>query len=98
MFKQLITAMVITMATATGALAAVKGETVEYKTAEGKIMQGYIAYDDAVKTPRAGVVISHDWMGLGDFAKGQVSRCAPICGRLGHGTRCSCGCCSGCRC
>lgn len=42
--------------------------TVEYK--DGDVtLKGYLAYDDAVKTPRPGVIVVHEWWGLTDHMK-----------------------------
>jgi dienelactone hydrolase len=48
---------------ATSALAKVHGETVEYSEG-GTALEGYLAWDDADKEARPGVVVVHDWMGL----------------------------------
>ena len=50
------------------AQAAVKTEVVTYK--EGKTeLEGFIAYDDSIKTPRPVVLIVHQWMGLSENEK-----------------------------
>jgi dienelactone hydrolase len=51
------------------AMAEIKTKSVEYQTKDGKAMQGYMAYDDTVKSPQPGIIIVSDWMGLGKFAK-----------------------------
>ena len=50
-------------AMATPAEAAVQGKTFEYQDGD-TTLQGYLAYDDAVKTPRPGILLVHDWMGV----------------------------------
>lgn len=48
--------------------AAVKTEVVNYK--DGKTdLEGFIAFDDSVKTPRPAILIVHQWMGLGENEK-----------------------------
>ncbi len=69
--------------------AAVKTEVVTYQ--EGNTtLEGYVAYDDAVTGPRPGIVVVHQWMGLGDYEKkraqmlaelGYVAFCADIYGK-----------------
>ena len=51
-----------------GVKAKVKIEPVEYRQGS-TVLEGYIAYDASVKTPRPGVVIVHDWMGVSDYVK-----------------------------
>ncbi len=50
------------------ALAAVIGKDVSYKAGDTD-MKGYLAYDDAVKGKRAGVLVVPEWWGANDYAK-----------------------------
>jgi dienelactone hydrolase len=76
-------------ATLVSAGAAIKTESIEYKSGD-TTCEGFLAYDDAVKTPRPGVLIIHQWKGLGDYEKkraemiaglGYVAFCADIYGK-----------------
>ncbi len=68
---------------------AVKTEVVEYQ--EGStVLEGFLAYDPDRPLPRPGVVIVHQWRGLGDYEKkraemlaelGYVAFCADIYGK-----------------
>ncbi len=53
--------------------------TVEYKQGD-TILEGYLAYDDAVKGKTPGVLVVHEWNGLGDYVKKRVEQLA----RLGY--------------
>jgi dienelactone hydrolase len=55
--------------------AAMKTETIEYP-AQGAIMEGFVAYDDAKKEPMTGIIIVPDWKGVGDFAKEKAKKLA----------------------
>lgn len=55
--------------------AAVVGKTVEY-VADGVKMKGYMAYDDAIKGKRPGVLVVHEWWGLNDYAKKRADMLA----------------------
>jgi dienelactone hydrolase len=57
------------------ALAAVVGKPVVYK-ANGLSMNGYVAYDDAIKGKRPGVLIVHEWWGLNDYARKRADMLA----------------------
>lgn len=61
------------------AQAKVKTEVVEYKQGE-TALEGYLAYDPTkVKGKKAaGVLVVHDWMGLGAFAKERAERLAEM--------------------
>lgn len=50
------------------ALAAVKGEEVTYKSGD-VTMKGYIAYDDAIKGKRPGILVVHEWWGHNNYAR-----------------------------
>ena len=69
--------------------AAIHTETVEYKQG-GTMLEGFVAYDDAIKGARPGVLIVHQWLGLTDYEKhraemlaqlGYVAFCADIYGK-----------------
>ncbi|WP_460152039.1 dienelactone hydrolase family protein [Pseudomonas sp. S2_B07] len=49
--------------------AAIKTQEIPYQSADGTKMIGYYAYDDAIKGPRPGVVVVHEFWGLNDYAK-----------------------------
>lgn len=57
------------------AYAAVVGKTVEY-VADGVKMKGYMAYDDAIKGKRPGVLVVHEWWGLNDYARKRANMLA----------------------
>lgn len=65
------------LAAALPAAAAVKTATVEYLDGD-QTCEGFLAYDDAAKGKRPGVVVVHEWMGLGDFAKERAKRLAAL--------------------
>ncbi len=48
--------------------AAVQGKEVSYE-ADGTKLKGYVAYDDAVKGKRPGVLVVHEWWGLNNYAR-----------------------------
>lgn len=61
------------------ATAALKGEMVTYRDGAATL-EGYVVYDDAVAGQRPGVVVVHDWMGMGPFPKAKADALA----RLGY--------------
>lgn len=50
------------------AQAAVQGKEVSYH-AKGTTLKGYVAWDDAVKGKRPGVLVIHEWWGHNDYAR-----------------------------
>jgi dienelactone hydrolase len=59
------------------AQAKIVGKTVEYQ-ADGKTMKGYVAYDDAKKDARPGVLVVHEWWGLNDYIKERTRQVAAL--------------------
>jgi dienelactone hydrolase len=57
--------------------AAVKTETVDYPH-ESAVLEGYLAYDDATQEPRPGILVVHEWKGLGDYAKHRAEQLAQL--------------------
>jgi dienelactone hydrolase len=51
--------------------------TVAY-TQVGTTMRGFLAYDDAFKGKRPGVLVVHEWWGLNDFAKERAEKLAGL--------------------
>jgi dienelactone hydrolase len=75
--KVLLFLALFTFAFAFSAEARVHTETVEYKDGD-TMLEGYLAYDDAVKEKRPGVVVVHEWWGLNDYAKGRAEQLANL--------------------
>ncbi len=69
----LMTAMLLTAA----AEAAVQTKIVEYKEGD-TTLEGYLAWDDAAAGPRPAVLVVHEWMGLGDYAKARARKLAAL--------------------
>lgn len=60
------------------AQAEVKTQTLNYQATDGSKLVGYYAYDDAIKGPRPGVLVVHEWWGLNDYAKGRARALAAL--------------------
>lgn len=50
---------------------------VEYRQGD-TVLEGYLAYDDALKGPLPGVLVVHEWMGLNDYAKRRAGQLADL--------------------
>lgn len=75
--KTRLLASLLALSLAQFSSAAIKLETVEYKDGD-TVCEGAIAYDDATNTPRPGVLLVHDWMGAGDYAKSRAKQVAAL--------------------
>jgi len=57
--------------------AALRTEVVEYKYGD-VVLEGYLAYDDAVKGKRSGVIVVHEWWGLNPYARMRTEQLAKL--------------------
>ena len=55
--------------------AAIKTEIVTYKVGE-KTYKGFLAFDDAIKEKRPGILVVHEFWGLNDYAKKRAEQLA----------------------
>jgi dienelactone hydrolase len=75
--KTLLSTLAITLALAAPSFAKVKTELITYKDGAAEL-DGFLAYDDAVKTPRPGVLVVHDWTGLQEYTKTRTTQLAEL--------------------
>lgn len=68
---------VLTVLVALSASAGVKTELVTYKQGDA-VLEGYVVYDPALKGPRPGVVLVHDWMGVGEYVQMRARQVAEM--------------------
>jgi dienelactone hydrolase len=61
--------------TASTARAGVKTQEIEYQQGDTPL-QGFLAYDDAAKGKRPGVIVVHEWWGMNEHARNQAIRLA----------------------
>ena len=69
--------MLLALAWGLDVQAAVHTEAVEYKHGE-TALEGHLAYDDAIQGKRPGVLVVHEWMGLGPYAKRRAEQLAEL--------------------
>jgi dienelactone hydrolase len=62
---------------ATGAQAAIRTEKVVYRHGDTELV-GFLAYDDAVKGTRPGVLVAPEWWGLNDYARRRAEQLAGL--------------------
>lgn len=53
------------------AFATIKTQAIEY-TVDNVIIEGFLAFDDSQSNKQPGILIAHDWMGLGKFQKDKA--------------------------
>ncbi|MGH8671877.1 MAG: dienelactone hydrolase family protein [Burkholderiales bacterium] len=67
----------IALCTIGSAFAKLIGEPVEYR-ANGLVMNGYLAYDSALKGKRPGVLVVHEWWGHNEYARKRARMLAGL--------------------
>jgi len=76
MLRSVIAMAAVTL-TAGVAPAAVVTKTVDYEY-DGTKLKGFLAYDDASKDKRPGVLVFPEWWGLNDYAKNRAKQLAEM--------------------
>jgi dienelactone hydrolase len=59
-------------------------KNIEYKDGT-VVLEGYLAYDNAIKGKMPGILVVHEWWGLNDYAKSRASQLA----KLGYAAFCA---------
>lgn len=67
----------VLLALAAGVEAKVVTQVVEYKQGD-TVLEGYLGYDDEKAGPRPGVLVIHEWNGLGAYVKTRVEQLAGL--------------------
>src|SRR5262249_16756643 len=70
-------ALAAIIATSGFARAEVKTKTITY-TYDGTTLKGYLAWDDANKGKRPGVLVVHEWWGLKDYGRKRAEQLAGL--------------------
>lgn len=75
--KSLLVASAVLIAATATAHAKMITKTIDYQQG-GDTLQGYLAYDDSFKGKRPGVLVAHQWMGLGDYERERARMLAEM--------------------
>src|SRR4051812_49976734 len=75
--KKLFVAALVSVLGMSTARAEVKTQEVAYEH-EGTKLKGHMAWDDAVKGKRPGVLVVHEWWGLNDYARKRAEQLAGL--------------------
>jgi len=71
MFRNLLGISLLLMTFSNLLHAEIRGEIVNYQSADSRLI-GYLAFDDAIKGLRPGVIVVPDWWGHGKFARDRA--------------------------
>src|SRR3989337_940830 len=70
-------ALIAGLSLALNAHAEVVSEVVEYKQGD-TVLEGYLAYDNAISGKRPGILVVHEWKGVGPYVKRRVDELAKL--------------------
>ena len=76
-FLSLVVILFMMALTQSTAEAKLQAKVVEYKHGD-TVLEGYLAYDDAVQGKRPGVLVVHEWTGLGTYVKQRAEQLAAL--------------------
>jgi dienelactone hydrolase len=76
-FLHIIFCMLVSVLLSTSAYAKIQSKAIEYKDGDA-VLEGYLVYDDAIKGNAPGVLVVHEWMGLGAYEKGRAEQLAAL--------------------
>ena len=75
---KIMLAVMLTLGSIFAAQAQLHNSAIEYKDGD-TVLEGYLAYDDsAAQGKRPGVIIVHQWKGLGDYEKKRAEMLAKL--------------------
>ena len=72
-----IVALFVFLSIAVNAEAVIKTKVIEYKQGD-TVLEGYLAWDDAKRGKMPGVLIVHEWTGLGPYVKKRAEALAKL--------------------
>jgi dienelactone hydrolase len=75
--KKIAIFFVLAIFSACNASAEIKSNEVEY-TENGVKLKGFIAWDDAIKEKRPGILVVHEWWGINDYVRGRAKELAAL--------------------
>ncbi len=56
---------------------AIRTEVIEYKQGD-TVLEGYLAYDDGIQGRRPGVLVVHEWTGIGPYIRSRTEQLAQL--------------------
>lgn len=75
--KRTLMALLLAGLTISAAQAKIVTQTVDYKDGD-TVLEGYLAYDDSIQGKRPGILVVHEWNGLGHYVQGRCEQLAKL--------------------
>ncbi len=77
-FSLILFVSTVSLVAAQNRMAKVTGEEISYKSADGTLLKGYVAYDEAKKGKRPAIVVIHEWWGNNDYSRMRADMLAGL--------------------
>jgi dienelactone hydrolase len=75
--RTLLLLLVLIVLLSSTAFAAIQSNVVEYKQGD-TVLEGYLAYDDSIVGNKPGVLVIHDWLGVGEYVQSRARQLASM--------------------
>ena len=75
--KKTLLVLVILLLWGVNAHAAIRTEVVDYRHGD-TVLEGYLAYDDAIQGKRPGVIVVHEWWGINNYVRMRTEQLAKL--------------------
>jgi dienelactone hydrolase len=73
----IFTLLITSLLTLSSASAEIRSEAISYQD-NGANLTGHLFWDDSIQRKRPGVLVVHEWWGLGDYAKWRAAQLAQM--------------------
>ena len=75
--KKWLILLIVTVFWAVNAQATIRTDVIDYKHGD-TILEGYLAYDDAIQGKRPGVIVVHEWWGINNYVRTRTEQLAKL--------------------
>jgi dienelactone hydrolase len=75
--KKWLILLIVTVFWAVNAQATIRTDVIDYKHGD-TVLEGYLAYDDAIQGKRPGVIVVHEWWGINNYVKMRTEQLAKL--------------------
>src|SRR4030042_2076470 len=75
--KKWLILLIVTVFWAVNAQATIRTDVIDYKHGD-TILEGYLAYDDAIQGKRPGVIVVHEWWGINNYVRMRTEQLAKL--------------------
>jgi len=75
--KKWLILLIVTVFWTVNAQATIRTDVIDYKHGD-TVLEGYLAYDDAIQGKRPGVIVVHEWWGINNYVRMRTEQLAKL--------------------